>query len=146
MPWVMPGPGDDQGNAARALEEVHLVPEATFAEHVAVVGSEHHDRVLGHTTLLERRDKPRDPVIDVSDRGVVRVASVADVRLTDLGLVHGRHIAQSATVWIELVERQWPNERQIDGVVVVAVPIHLAHRVWIVRMSERGSQHPRALI
>ena len=51
---LMPGPANDQRHAHRALVEGHLVPQAALAQHVAMVGGDDDDGVVGKAADLER--------------------------------------------------------------------------------------------
>ena len=71
------GRGDHQRHARRALEEVHLEPQAALAQHVAVVGEEDDDRVLAARRVQHVEDLA-DLVVDVGDVGEIAAARAAD--------------------------------------------------------------------
>ncbi len=128
------------------LEVVHLVPETTFAEHVAVVGGENDGGVVGHCVALDHVEHRADMVIDVADVGEVRVAGHADLVVGDRGHIGGDHMAQPSRMRVELVVRNDTRRRHRDRVVVVQVPELLTGDVRIVRMGERRGHHPGPVV
>ncbi|MNW09842.1 hypothetical protein D3C71_2069360 [compost metagenome] len=58
---------------------MHLVPEPTLAEHVAVVAGEHDQGVLGQAAFFEGLQQLADVVVDVAAGAKVGAAGVADL-------------------------------------------------------------------
>ena len=56
---------DDQGYPARRLEEIHFVPQPALAEHVAVIGEQHNDGIIGEAGVGERGEQHADLIVDV---------------------------------------------------------------------------------
>ena len=77
---------DHERDTGRVLAEGHLEEQPVLAEEVAVIGGEHHDRVLRQAAGSERGQDLADSLIDVREAGVVAVAGAANVVLRDPGL------------------------------------------------------------
>ena len=61
------------------IQRRHLVPETAFAEHVAVIAGEDHDRVVEEFRLLEGPDDLADLAVDVGGICVVGPARIRDL-------------------------------------------------------------------
>ena len=55
----------DQWNPAGRLEKIHLVPKTALAQHVAVIGKQQHDGILGEASVGKRRQKHTDLIVDI---------------------------------------------------------------------------------
>ncbi len=78
------GHADDQRHAGRFVSQRHLGPEVMFAQMVAVIAGEDHDRVVFQPVRLERVKHFADLRIHEGDRSVVathRFLLAADVHL-----------------------------------------------------------------
>jgi len=71
----------DERDPASRLEEVHFVPKAALAEHVAMIRQHHDDGVIRETRFPECAQKNADLVVDVGHGPVVRAACRTHLRL-----------------------------------------------------------------
>ena len=127
---------DDEGHAAGALEEAHLVPEPALAQHLAVVAEEHHHRVA-EARRVERAREAAELGVAERDGAVIGVAGSPDL-LVRHGLgVHGADVADTRRVGIErdVAER---DPRRVDRLVFVEVPEGPGDGEGVVRVGQRG--------
>lgn len=136
---------DDQRNAAAALEERHLVPEPALAEHVAMVGRDDHDRVVGEAALFQRGQHAAELRVDIGRRAVVRMARGADLRVGGRRAVDLADDAQPLRMRVAF-RRLEPHGRHVDLVVAVQIPVFARDRVRIVRMGQRHDHAERPRI
>ncbi|CAG9224308.1 hypothetical protein BVI1335_520009 [Burkholderia vietnamiensis] len=135
----------DQRHAAAAFEERHLVPEPALAEHVAVVGRDDHDRVVGEAALLERGEHAGELRVDVRGRAVVCAAGGANLRIGGRRTVVLADEAQPLRMRIALLGVE-PHRRHVDLVVAVQVPVFARDRIRIVRMRQRHDHAERPCV
>ena len=76
-------PGHHERYPHRVIQRRHLVPETAFAEHVAVIAGENHDRVVEEFRLLERPDDLADLAVDIGG-----ICEVGPARIRDLLVGH----------------------------------------------------------
>src|SRR5271166_6734289 len=131
------GAGDDERDAARALEEAHLVPESALAEHFAVIAHDDDDRILREAARAKRLHESTEVVVDIGDRAQIGAARVAHLSLGDRLRVHRADVAQAARVGIE---RLGGARGHGDVLVEIEVPIALRHGERIVRVGERSHE------
>ena len=137
---IAPRSADDQRHARATLEEIHLEPEAALAEHLAMVPSEHDDRVALQPGVAQRAQKPAEIVVDVGNRAVIGVARVADVLLADGFGVHRADMAQAQAMRIA---RRRARAGHVDVLVAIEVPIPCGNRKRVVRMGQGRDEQKR---
>ncbi len=136
----------DERHARGALEEVHLVPQAPLAQHVAMVGGDDDDGVVGQAGRRERFQQLAELAVDIADHGVVAVAGVADLLVGDAVFVAVVELVHAAAERIAVGRRDIGHRRHVDGGVVVARPVRARRQVGIVRLDEGDGQHERPLV
>ena len=60
-PWRV----DDQGYAAGGLVEAHFVPKSALAQHIAVIGEQQYEGIVGEAGLCQRGEQHADLIVDV---------------------------------------------------------------------------------
>ena len=68
------GCAQDERNAQRPFEEVHLVPQATLAQHFPVIGGDQDHGVVAQPEAVEGFEQLPDAVVDVGDLTVIGVS------------------------------------------------------------------------
>src|SRR6202042_2053442 len=96
------GGGHDQRHAGRTLEEAHLVPEATLAEHLAVVAQKYDDRVVGEPALSKRARQATEIVVDVGNLAVIGAPRRTDLLCRDRLGIHRVDMTQPARIRMKL--------------------------------------------
>ena len=134
--------GDDERDAAGPVKEAHLVPEAAFAEHFAMIAGQDDDRILRQAGGAQRRHQAAQQVVDIGDCTIIGVARVAHLRLRHRFGVHGANAAQASRMGVERLGRDC-RRRHVDVGIAIEVPVALRHGEGIVRMRERGHEQKR---
>jgi len=135
---------DHERHPHRPLEEVHLVPHAPLAQHLAVIGGEDHHRVPGEAEGPERLQQGSDLVVDVGNGAVVGAPGAQHVLFADLRPVHGIREEQPAAVRIHPLRGDRRHLRRIDRHPLVEVPPALRDGEGIVRVGEGDAQQEGA--
>jgi hypothetical protein len=68
-PCATPGPAMIKRHARGVLKEVHLVPQAALAQHVAVIGGHDDDGVVHLANVFQRCDDLADLAVEIADIG-----------------------------------------------------------------------------
>ena len=110
------------GNPARRLEEIHFVPQPALAEHVAVIGEQQHDGIVGEARIGECAEQHADLIVDVGDRAIVGAARGAHLRLGHGLQIQTADVAQAARMRVELLGAH-PHARHVDVDALIAVPV-----------------------
>ena len=110
-------PGHHERYPHRVIQGRHLVPETAFAEHVAVIAGEDHNRVVEQFRLLEGPDDLPDLAVDVGGVRVVGPPGVRDLLVghRDIGGLDGTAKPQGMRI---LSERRC-GEVDLDALVAI---------------------------
>ena len=120
-PRIDPRPGgqlagradDQRHHQIRVVQAVMVVPALMLVQGLAVIGGDHHHRVLRQPELVEHREQPADRGVHVGDRPVVQ--AVDEPGVGDLAGKPGPEVIR------ERRERVQAVERAIGGVELVAL-------------------------
>ena len=137
--------GNDHRHPGRPLEVTHFVPEATFAQHVAMITGEHHNGVFIQTGVFQGLQQCANLVVNVAAIAVVSMAGIADFLVRNLAAVFLVHMQQAFGMRVLLVVVNL-ERRHINLVAGITVPVFLQAGVWIVRVRHRHRQTKRSLV
>ena len=73
----------DKRHAYGVLEEVHLVPQVTFAEHFAMVGNHHNHGIFGQPRFFEGAHHFTKAIINVGQSAVVGMTGAPNMLIVD---------------------------------------------------------------
>ena len=136
------GTGDHQRHAGRAFEEVHLEPEATLAEHVAVIRAEQDQRVIEHPGAGQRIDELADLFVKVGNIGEIGLARPANVLFGHRKVLVVAGMDQPLRMRILFSQWYVAHLRQQLVAIAVEIPEFAARHIGVVRMGERDGDSP----
>ena len=137
---------NDHRHAGRVLEEGHLVPEATLAQHVAVVRRHDDDGVVGLAGLLERPQHLPEQPVAVADHGVVAAPGRANVPLGHAIFVAVVEIVHALADRLALRGRDVGHRGKVDLVLAIGIIVRARAEIRVVRLHERDAHHERPLV
>jgi hypothetical protein len=117
------------------LVEGDGLPEATLAEHVAMVTAEDDDGVLVQTAPLEHVKELADAVVDVADSAIVRPPRPLDLLVAELGVPQVADLEQPLAVRVLLLLGDL-DLGQLDVDALVQIPVLLFDGVRIVGVCQ----------
>ena len=85
---------DHERDARTAFEEVHLVPQAVLAEHVAVICGDDGHGVIGQAKCIQGVENLPGPLVHIGAVAVVGATCPANVVLGDRRVGHVRNMGQ----------------------------------------------------
>ncbi len=84
-------------------------------------------------------------IVQIRDVGVVGAPGIADILVSDVIVIHGRHLPQSLAVRVHVVIGNGRGLRCVYVSIRIQVPVFCARSVGIMGMGERGDQAERTL-
>ena len=135
-----------QRHATRRLEEVHLVPEAALAQHVAMIRTQDDVSSPVKIALLECFQELAEFVVEVTDIGKACMPRIADLRISNCEFPVVDGIEEALRMWILPFIRNSRNARHRYLGVLVTIPVFAAGDIRIVGMRKTRRQTKRTRI